>query len=41
MRQKIDIAHYENVLSRKHQMIRLVWGVVWAAAKKFVCAISR
>ncbi|MDE5889795.1 MAG: putative colanic acid biosynthesis acetyltransferase [Bacteroidales bacterium] len=27
--QKIDVAHYENELSRRHQMIRFVWGIVW------------
>lgn len=26
---KLDIAHYENALSRKHQLIRLLWGIVW------------
>lgn len=31
--QKIDLSKYENHLGRKHQMIRLVWGIVWA-----VCA---
>ena len=36
MEQKVDIAHYENVLSRKHQMIRLVWGVVWPMATWFL-----
>ena len=36
MRQKVDIAHYENVLSRRHQMIRLVWGVVWPMATWFL-----
>ena len=36
MEQKIDIAHYENVLSRKHQVIRLAWGVVWPLATWFL-----
>lgn len=27
---KIDLSQYHNALSRKHQIIRLVWGVVWA-----------
>lgn len=26
---KIDLSQYHNALSRKHQIIRLVWGVVW------------
>ena len=27
---RIDLSQYHNALSRKHQMIRLLWGVVWA-----------
>lgn len=26
---KIDLSKYENHLGRKHQVIRLVWGIVW------------
>lgn len=26
---RIDLSQYHNALTRKHQMIRLVWGVVW------------
>lgn len=26
----IDLSRYKNTLSRKHQVIRLVWTVVWA-----------
>ena len=26
---KIDLSQYHNSLSRKHQLIRLVWGMVW------------
>lgn len=26
---RIDLSQYHNALSHKHQMIRLVWGVVW------------
>lgn len=33
---KVDIAHYHNVLSLRHQMIRLVWGVVWPMATWFL-----
>mgnify|MGYP006891351004 FL=1 len=25
----IDLSQYHNVLSRKHQIIRLLWGIVW------------
>ena len=32
----MDIAHYKNVLSRKHQMIRLVCGVVWPMVTWFL-----
>lgn len=34
--QKIDIAHYENALSRKHQLIRLLWGIVWPLGTWFL-----
>ena len=27
---KVDLSLYNNALSHKHQMIRLMWGVVWA-----------
>ena len=36
MRQKIDIAHYHNVLSRKPQIIILLWGIVWPMATWFL-----
>lgn len=26
---KIDLSKYENHLGRKHQMIRLLWGITW------------
>lgn len=26
---KIDLSKYHNALGRKHQIIRLVWGIVW------------
>ena len=26
---KIDLSQYENVLSRRHQIIRLLWGILW------------
>lgn len=26
---KIDLSKYKNALSRKNQLIRMVWGVVW------------
>lgn len=34
--QKIDIAHYQNALSRKHQLVRLVWGIVWPLGTWFL-----
>lgn len=34
--QKIDIAHYENALSRKHQLVRLAWGIVWPLGTWFL-----
>ena len=27
---KIDLSKYENHLGRKHQLIRLLWGITWA-----------
>lgn len=33
---KVDIAHYENALSRKHQIIRLIWGIVWPLGTWFL-----
>lgn len=35
-KQKLDIAHYQNVLSRKHQVIRLLWGIVWSLGTWFL-----
>jgi len=32
----MDIAHYENALSRKHQVIRLLWGIVWPLGTWFL-----
>ena len=26
---KVDLSHYHNSLSRQHQLIRLIWGIVW------------
>lgn len=26
---KIDLSKYNNSLSRKHQLVRLLWGIVW------------
>ena len=25
----VDLSHYKNALSRKHQLVRLLWGLVW------------
>lgn len=27
---KIDLSKYKNHLGRKHQLIRLLWGITWA-----------
>ena len=29
MNNQIDLSKYHNALSRKHQIIRLLWGIVW------------
>ena len=29
MEQKVDLSQYKNALSRKNQMVRLLWAVVW------------
>lgn len=29
MNKQIDLSKYHNALSRKHQIIRLLWGIVW------------
>lgn len=34
--QKIDIAHYENALSRKNQIIRLLWNIMWPLCTWFL-----
>lgn len=34
--QKIDLAHYHNELSRKNQILRLVWGIVWPLCTWFL-----
>ena len=34
--QKIDVAHYENHLGMRHQVIRLVWGIVWPLGTWFL-----
>lgn len=26
---KIDLSQYHNALSRKHQIVRLLWGIIW------------
>ena len=33
---KIDLSKYENHLGRKHQMIRLIWGIVWPLGTWFL-----
>lgn len=34
--QQIDIASYKNALSRKNQLIRLLWGIVWSLGTCFL-----
>lgn len=34
--QKIDLSKYENHLGRKHQVIRLVWSIVWPLGTWFL-----
>ena len=34
--QKIDLSKYENHLGRKHQVIRLVWNIVWPLTTWFL-----
>lgn len=33
---KIDLSKYQNSLSRKHQVIRLVWSIVWPISTWFL-----
>ena len=36
MEQKIDLSKYENHLGKKHQVVRLAWGIVWALGTWFL-----
>ena len=36
METRIDLSQYHNSLSRKHQIIRLIWGVVWPLGTWFL-----
>lgn len=33
---KIDLSKYENQLGRKHQVIRLLWGIIWPLGTWFL-----
>lgn len=33
---QIDIKHYHNSLSRRHQIVRLIWGIVWPMGTWFL-----
>lgn len=33
---KIDLSKYENHLGRKHQVIRLVWGLTWTVCARWL-----
>ncbi|MBQ6187228.1 MAG: putative colanic acid biosynthesis acetyltransferase [Prevotella sp.] len=32
----LDIAHYKNALSKKNQIIRFIWGIVWPLGTWFL-----
>ena len=32
----IDLSHYHNELSRSHQLLRLLWGLVWPLSTWFL-----
>lgn len=34
MEQNIDLSKYQNALSRRHQIVRLVWNIVWSIFAK-------
>lgn len=33
---KIDLSRYHNALSRKHQLVRVVWSVVWILGARWL-----
>ena len=33
---KIDLSYYHNELSRSHQLLRLLWGLVWPLGTWFL-----
>lgn len=33
---KIDLSRYRNALSRKHQLVRVVWSVVWILGARWL-----
>ena len=33
---KIDLSKYENCLGRKHQVIRLLWGITWTLLARWL-----
>lgn len=32
----IDLSQYRNALSRKHQIIRLIWGFIWSVGARWI-----
>jgi len=34
--QKLDLMHYHNSLSRRHQIVRLIWVIVWPLCTWFL-----
>lgn len=38
---KIDLSQYHNALSRKHQLIRALWSVVWILGARWLpCSVE-
>ncbi len=33
---KIDLSQYRNALSRKHQIVRLIWEFVWGVGASWI-----
>ena len=34
--QQVDLSKYHNSLSRKHQIIRLIWGITWTLCARWL-----
>ena len=33
---EVDLSQYRNALSRKHQIVRLIWGFVWGVGARWI-----